>query len=100
MSHTDLIIFGKRVRIVYRDGAGEVTERVVDIERVYRSAKGDTLIVGFCHRRGQNRTFNAANILAAMPDDSTTIATFAMSAAVTANDAEAFSAAYQALHAA
>lgn len=100
MTRNDLIIFGKRVRIVYSDSAGEVTERVIDIERVYRSAAGATCIVGFCHRRGQTRTFNAANILAVMPDESTTIATFAMSAAVSNQDVEAFHAAYQAIHAA
>jgi len=100
MSHTDLITLGKRVRIVYRDAANEITERVIDIERVYTSGTGATVIIALCHRRGQTRTFDASRILAAMPDDSTTITSFSMSKAVSEGDADAFHVAYQAIHAA
>lgn len=99
MTQTDLLTLGRRMRIVYRDGAGEVTERVIDVERVYTSGTGATVVIGFCHRRGATRTFDAANILAAMPDESITITTFAMSKAVANQDTAAFTVAYAALHA-
>ncbi len=100
MTYQNLITLGQRVRIVYKDGAGDVTERVIDIDRIYAcTSKGRCLVTAYCHRRNEYRTFNADNILAAMPDESTTITTFAMSAAVTAQDTEAFHTAYAALHA-
>ena len=96
-----LISTGGQFRIVYRDPQGEITERVIRVERIFtHEATNSRLIVAWCYRRNAYRTFNAAGILAAMPDDSTTVASFAMSDAVSAQDTEAFSRAYQALHAA
>ncbi|MCA1668917.1 MAG: hypothetical protein LC793_16280 [Thermomicrobia bacterium] len=76
MTYQNLLTLGRRCRIVYRAADGEITERVIDVERVYTSGTGATVVVAFCHRRGATRTFNAANILAAMPDDSTVTTTF------------------------
>ena len=99
MTYENLITLGQRIRIIYKDGAGEVTERVIDIDRIYAcTSKGRCLVVAHCFRRNEVRSFDMARILAAMPDDSTQITTFAMSAAVTAHDVEAFSKAYTALH--
>jgi predicted DNA-binding transcriptional regulator YafY len=100
MSTNDLLTLGRRVRIIYKDQAGEVTERVIDVERIYTSGTGATVVIAFCHRRGATRTFDASRIIAAMPDDSTTITSFAMSAAVTAQDTERFHAAREAFYAA
>ncbi len=101
MTYENLITLGQRIRIVYMDGAGEITERVIDIDRIYRcTSKGRCLVVAHCFRRNEVRSFDMARILDAMPDDSTQITTFAMSAAVTSGDVEAFHAAYQAIHAA
>jgi predicted DNA-binding transcriptional regulator YafY len=99
-SITDVVTEGARIRIVYRDGANEITERVIDVERVWECKGGATCILAFCHRRNERRTFDQARILAAMTDDSTTITSFAMSAAVTRGDTDAFSRAYQAVRAA
>jgi predicted DNA-binding transcriptional regulator YafY len=91
---------GGRFRIMYRDHENEITERVIDVDRIWEAKSGATCVFALCHRREQYRTFDLARIIAAMPDDSTTIATFAMSAAVTDGDTEAFSRAYAAVHAA
>ena len=94
-----IVTEGAQCRIVYCDGAGEITERVILVDRVYPcTSKGRCLVVAHCFRRNEVRSFDMARILAAMPDDSTQITTFAMSAAVTAHDVEAFSKAYTALH--
>jgi hypothetical protein len=80
MSHTDVttvVTEGARVRIVYKDHAGEVTERVIDVERVWECKGGATCILAFCHRRGERRTFDQARILFAAPDSGSPLATFA-----------------------
>lgn len=77
MTYENLITLGQRIRIIYKDGGGEVTERVIDIDRIYAcTSKGRCLITAFCHRRGEYRTFDASRILVAMPDDSTVVTTF------------------------
>jgi predicted DNA-binding transcriptional regulator YafY len=72
---------GSRVRIVYKDHANEITERVIDVERIWQARNGAMCVIAFCHRRGERRTFDESRILAAMPDDSTFIHTFGMIAA-------------------
>lgn len=99
-SVAQIVTEGSRVRIVYHDGK-HITERVLDVQRVFTHERtGNALVIGYCHRRRETRTFNMQGILAAMADDSTTISTFAMSAAVTNGDTDAFHAAYEAFYAA
>jgi len=82
---------GSRVRIVYLDPQGEISERVIDVERIFTHEQtGNRLVVAFCWRRRALRTFNMRGILAAMPDDSVMIASFGMIAAVTRSDAHGF----------
>jgi predicted DNA-binding transcriptional regulator YafY len=101
MNSVALISTGGQFRIVYKDGEGEISERVIRVERIFtHEATNNRLIVAWCYRKNAYRTFNAAGILAAMPDDSTQITTFAMSAAVTAQDTDAFIRAYAMVHAA
>lgn len=86
-----LLVPGARVRILYRDSRNEVTERVVDVDRyIACTSKGRALMIGFCYRRQQYRTFAVENILWAVEDESTAIASFGMHAAVTNGDTEAF----------
>jgi predicted DNA-binding transcriptional regulator YafY len=88
---TTLLVPGARVRILYRDSRNELTERVVDVDRyIACTSKGRALLIGFCWRRLEYRTFAVENILFAMEDESTAIASFGMHAAVTNGDAEAF----------
>jgi predicted DNA-binding transcriptional regulator YafY len=68
---------GSRVRMIYKSVESGITERVVDVERVWTCKAGCTAFVGFCHTRGEHRTFNLANVLFAMADDDTTLVTFA-----------------------
>jgi len=66
-----------RIRLIYRDAQNEVTERVVDVERFYRcTSKGRALVVGYCHRRREYRTFAVDAILWAMPEADATVETF------------------------
>ncbi len=97
-SVSQIVTEGAHCRIVYRDCQGEITERCVTVDRIWSARNGATCVFGLCHRRGQTRTFDMARILAAMPDESTQITTFAMSHAVSCGDTEAFSTAYAALH--
>lgn len=91
MLATNGITEGRRYRIIYHTTTpNEITERVIDCKKVYRGVNGDLLVIAYCHRRGATRTFSAANILFAMEDESTAIASFGMHAAVTNGDAEAF----------
>jgi hypothetical protein len=80
MSHTDVttvVTEGSRVRIVYKDHADEITERVIDVERVYPcTSKGRCLVAAHCFLRNEYRHFDMARILFAMPDDDTTLVTF------------------------
>jgi hypothetical protein len=68
---------GSRVRMIYKSAESGITERVVDVERVWTCKAGCTAFVGFCHARGEHRTFNLANVLFAMADTSTALVTFA-----------------------
>lgn len=98
---TTLITTGGRFRIVYKDSANEITERVIDIERIFTHEHTNSrLLVAFCWRRRALRTFNMNNILAAMPDDSIAISSFGMIAAVTKGNAGAFHVAHEAFFAA
>jgi predicted DNA-binding transcriptional regulator YafY len=55
---------GARYRIVYRDCHNEITERVIDVKRIYRClTTRNILVLAYCHRRGADRTFNGAGIL-------------------------------------
>jgi predicted DNA-binding transcriptional regulator YafY len=66
-----------RVRMVYRTADGDISERVVDIGRIFTHENtGNRLIIGFCHRRHEQRTFNGENIIAAMPETDTDVVTF------------------------
>jgi predicted DNA-binding transcriptional regulator YafY len=66
-----------RVRMIYRTADGDISERVVDIGRIFtHESTGNRLVVGFCHRRHEQRTFNGENILWAMPDTETDVVTF------------------------
>lgn len=46
----------KAVRIIYRDGAGVVSERVVEV-RAFEPRGADGLVVGWCQMRNATRTF-------------------------------------------
>jgi predicted DNA-binding transcriptional regulator YafY len=98
---TQTIATGGTFRIVYRDGAGELTERCIRVERIFtHEATGHRLIVAWCYRRQAYRTFNAAQIVWAMPDDSTALSTFGMADAVRRQDIGAFRAAIATMRAA
>jgi hypothetical protein len=81
MSHTDVttvVTEGSRVRIVYKDHADEITERVIDVERIYPcTSKGRCLVAAHCFLRNEYRHFDMARILFAMADTSTALITFA-----------------------
>jgi predicted DNA-binding transcriptional regulator YafY len=76
-SITSIITQGGRFRIVYKDHQGEITERCIDVDRIWTSRNGATCVFALCHRRNAYRSFDMARILAAMPDDSTVVTTFA-----------------------
>jgi predicted DNA-binding transcriptional regulator YafY len=101
MNVTEILSSERQVRIVYRDGAGELTERCIRVERIFtHEATGHRLIVAWCYRRQAYRTFNAAHIVWAMPDDSTALSTFGMAEAVRRQDIGAFRAAIAMMRAA
>lgn len=59
------------IRMVYRAADGEITERIVEVERIHTMASGGTAIFAHCRRRNEARCFNLANVLFAMVDDGT-----------------------------
>jgi predicted DNA-binding transcriptional regulator YafY len=71
------VIEGAQVRIVYKDHADEITERVIDVERIYPcTSKGRCLVAAHCFLRNEYRHFDMARILFAMADTSTALVTF------------------------
>ena len=62
---------GNRYRIIYRDHGGEITERVIDVERIWQAGNGATCVMAHCHLRGERRTFDMARIIDAMPETTT-----------------------------
>ena len=50
------------VRILYRDGDGRQSNRVIEPERVYGSRSGTAYVRAYCRLRGENRTFRLDRI--------------------------------------
>lgn len=72
-----IVTLGAQARIVYRDSEGQVTERSIEVINIYRHPNsGRALVLGFCQRRNQYRTFAMGNILWAAPEDGSKIETF------------------------
>lgn len=76
-SITELIEVGAMLRLVYSDVDGEITERVVRIERTMPNTKYGLAFFAHCYRRDAIRLFRADRVLAAMPDTSIALTTFA-----------------------
>jgi len=66
-----------RARIVYRDQAGEYTERVIDVQSMYRKQRdGRLYISAYCWLRNEQRTFAIDGVRYAEPAQSTVVARF------------------------
>lgn len=58
----------KTVRIVYRDGNGALSERVVDV-RAFEPGGADGLLIGRCHLRNAMRTFRFDRLVRVVDED-------------------------------
>ena len=58
----------KTVRIVYRDGEGELSERVVDVQ-AFESSGAAGLVIGHCHMRNARRTFRFDRMVRVVDED-------------------------------
>ncbi|WP_440105381.1 WYL domain-containing protein [Acidovorax sp. BL-A-41-H1] len=58
----------KTVRIVYRDGEGALSERVVDV-RAFEPSGSDGLVIGHCHLRNARRTFRFDRMVRVVDED-------------------------------
>ena len=52
----------KSVRVVYRDGGGHRTTRVIEPDRVFGNRGGTAYVRAYCRLRGESRTFRLDRI--------------------------------------
>jgi hypothetical protein len=58
---------GIDLELQYRDGSGDVTERTIIPDRLYRSSNGLCYLKGYCRLREEDRTFRLDRILSFEP---------------------------------
>lgn len=58
----------KTVRVVYRDGEGAISERVIDV-RAFEPVGAAGLVIGRCHLRNASRTFRFDRMVQVVDDD-------------------------------
>lgn len=58
----------KTVRIVYRDGDGNLSERVVDV-KAFEPRGADGMLIGRCHLRNASRTFRFDRMVRVVDED-------------------------------